>query len=198
VLDGGGEYHRLGDAKRRTSSVRLIAATNRPPSHLKHDLLARLPLRIEVPGLNDRREDVPLLVRHVLRRAAARDREVDATFFDHDGPTPEPRVALAFVEALVRHSYATHARELEAFVWRSLATSKRGVVELTSALAEELGKSERPLMASRPPTEVGEAEIRASLERNAGVRDRVWRELGLSSRHALTRLMKRYGLDRDD
>src|SRR6185436_12392465 len=50
VLDAG-EYHRLGDSQPRRSSFRLIAATNRDPGVLKHDVLARLPFHIAVPGL---------------------------------------------------------------------------------------------------------------------------------------------------
>src|SRR6185503_16398678 len=39
VLDGDGEYQRLGDAQQRRSDFRLVAATNRDPSSLKHDFL---------------------------------------------------------------------------------------------------------------------------------------------------------------
>jgi len=66
VLDSG-EYQRLGEATCRRADLRLIAATNGNTSLLKHDLLARLPLRIVVADLNARKEDVPLLVRHILR-----------------------------------------------------------------------------------------------------------------------------------
>ena len=71
VLDDGGEYQRLGDARRRHADLRLIAATNRPVRQLKHDLAARLRLRVHLPGLNERPEDVPLLARFLLQRAAA-------------------------------------------------------------------------------------------------------------------------------
>jgi transcriptional regulator with GAF, ATPase, and Fis domain len=37
-------------------------------------------------------------------------------------------------------------------------------------------------------------EIAAALERHAGVRERVWRELGLANRYVLKRLMKKHGL----
>jgi hypothetical protein len=47
VLDAG-EYQRLGDERVRRSDFRLIAASNRPLSVLKPDVLARLPLRIHV------------------------------------------------------------------------------------------------------------------------------------------------------
>jgi len=75
VLDAG-EYQRLGEARARRSNVRLIAATNRAPHELKHDLLARLRLRIATPGLDQRREDIPLIARHLLRAMAAGDPEV--------------------------------------------------------------------------------------------------------------------------
>jgi hypothetical protein len=37
-----------------------------------------------------------------------------------------------------------------------------------------------------------------TLKRNGGVQERAWRELGLSSRYALKRLIKKYGLRRAD
>jgi two-component system nitrogen regulation response regulator GlnG/two-component system response regulator HydG len=46
LLDRGGEYHRLGESRTRLSDLRLIAATNRYPASLKHDLLARFAHRI--------------------------------------------------------------------------------------------------------------------------------------------------------
>ena len=49
VLDGDGEYQRLGEGVARRSNFRLIAATNRDPSTLKHDLAARFTARIELP-----------------------------------------------------------------------------------------------------------------------------------------------------
>ncbi|MDB4996888.1 MAG: Response regulator of zinc sigma-54-dependent two-component system, partial [Myxococcaceae bacterium] len=80
VLDAG-EYTRLGEARMRTSDFRLVAATNREESALKHDVLARLTFRIQVPDLNARREDVPLLAVHLLRRIAKKDPEAVARFF---------------------------------------------------------------------------------------------------------------------
>src|SRR5262249_38405316 len=66
VLDRGGEYQRLGEPRVRRADLRVVAATNRSIDELKHDLAARLTLRVEVPSLADRREDIPLLARHLL------------------------------------------------------------------------------------------------------------------------------------
>jgi two-component system nitrogen regulation response regulator GlnG/two-component system response regulator HydG len=50
LLDRGGEYHRLGESHTRLSDLRLIAATNRYPASLKHDLLARFALHLAWKG----------------------------------------------------------------------------------------------------------------------------------------------------
>src|SRR5262249_14365097 len=85
VLDAGGESHRLGEATARRASIRLVAATNRAPGELKHDLLARLTLRLVMPELAARPEDIPLLVRHLLRRAAEQSPDIGRRFLSPDG-----------------------------------------------------------------------------------------------------------------
>lgn len=51
VLDNG-EYQRLGENGARRADVRVIGATNRPVSDLRHDVLARFTLRLELPDLS--------------------------------------------------------------------------------------------------------------------------------------------------
>ena len=228
VLDEGGEYQRLGDARRRRADIRLIAATNRSVDHLKHDLAARLRLRLELPGLNDRLEDVPLIARHLLRRAAMRDREIGERFLEGwNGKTGEPRLSVELVSALLSHRYTTHARELDTLLWSSLTSSSGSVAELTDDARRSLaaarsvpppqsgsgrphGSTPSPAGAlgapgssasSAPPTikasELTEEQVRASMAKHEGVKERVWRELGLSSRFALRRLLTKYGIDGD-
>ncbi|MDF3066823.1 MAG: Response regulator of zinc sigma-54-dependent two-component system [Polyangiaceae bacterium] len=187
VLDGG-EYQRLGDARPRLSDVRLVAATNRSASDLKPDLAARFTLRIETPSLAERSEDVPLLARHIVQRIAQADPAIARRFL---GAEAAPRFAVDLIRALSRHPYGTHVRELEGFLWRSLQGSPGDTLELTAELASLLRAPAEPRAA---PT-VSAAELRDCLSRHDGVKDRVWRELGLSSRHALHRLMKKLGVD---
>jgi two-component system nitrogen regulation response regulator GlnG/two-component system response regulator HydG len=194
VLDSGGEYQRLGEAFTRHADVRLIAATNRTIDQLKHDLAARFPFRLNVPDLNGRREDVPLLVRHVLRRAAAKDAALVKRFFNGwDSDHPEPRVAPELVDVLVRHEYSTHVRELEAILWEAAATSPGNHLALADTLRQKLtpsGGAARAMPADEPTRE----EVQACLERNEGVQERAWRELGLKNRYVLKRLIKKFGL----
>jgi two-component system nitrogen regulation response regulator GlnG/two-component system response regulator HydG len=190
VLDGG-EYQRLGDARPRVVVVRLVAATNRSAAELKADLAARFALRIQAPGLDERSEDVPLLARHLVKRIAQNDPAISRRFLDEAGL---PRFGPALLRALSGHVYTTQVRELEAFLWRSLQSSPGDALELTPDLANDLSTPEAP----RRVGSVGAEEIRASLSRHAGVKDKVWRELGLSSRHALHRLMKKLGVAEDE
>jgi len=111
VLDSG-EYQRLGESRRRRSRFRLIGATNRPVDALKHDFLARLTQRIEVPGLDQRREDIPLVARHLLLRMA--------TEHPHLFPDGAPRPRSRLLYALVTRPYTTHVREVQRLLWEAL------------------------------------------------------------------------------
>jgi DNA-binding NtrC family response regulator len=71
----------VGAARPVPVDVRVIAATNQPLEALvsagvfRADLYYRLNVaRLELPALKDRREDIPLLVRHAIRERNARDR----------------------------------------------------------------------------------------------------------------------------
>ena len=198
VLDEGGEYQRLGEDQRRSSDLRLVAATNRDPAELKHDFLARLPLRISAPPLDDRPEDVPLLVRSLFERIGATDPAI-AQQFGHDAPDGRlcPRLDQPLAVALVRHRWTTHIRELETLLWLAIGSSPEDVLELTSSVEEALGEEARDRVPGSPPVDprtLDAATIQAALERCGGVQERAWRELGLRSRYALARLVKKHGI----
>jgi DNA-binding NtrC family response regulator len=190
VLDERGEYQRLGEARVRRSDLRLVAATNRPTSALKHDVAARFRMRLTVPGLDERREDIPLLARHILRRVARTDDDIARRFFDERG---EPRLSFPLVRALVGHTYRTHVRELETLLWIALGHAKDGTADLCPELVEELSAA-RESAPKRGVDTVTEDEVRAALERHQGVQDRAYKELGLANRFVLQRLMKRWGI----
>jgi DNA-binding NtrC family response regulator len=226
VLDGG-EYHRLGDARPRTANLRFIAATNRAASDLKPDLAARFALRIDVPGLDQRVDDIALIARHLLRGMLGADAQLAHRFATGGASNGEPRWAPTLVQRLLSHSYATHVRELERLLWLSLETSRGDTLTCTEEVSAALERSSRerasspesgspesrssgssrrgsrqplemgPFDATRPsshrPHPVSREELRAALDRHDGMKEAVWRELGLSSRHVLTRLMRKFG-----
>jgi DNA-binding NtrC family response regulator len=203
VLDGG-EYTQLGDARPRLADFRLIAATNRPTSAIKPDVLARLRLRIELPGLDERREDIPLLARHLLRGIASREPDVARRLFPDADPEAEPRVSVRLIDQLVRHTYTLHVRELETLLWQALARSRGDILESTTKNeapeeAPELVDSQPQVMLpeAKPavdPMSLSPEQIQAVLDAHDGRQEPTWRALGFSSRYVLTRLVKRYGL----
>ncbi|MFO0589287.1 MAG: sigma 54-interacting transcriptional regulator [Polyangiaceae bacterium] len=203
VLDGDGEYHRLGEAKARRADIRLVGATNRPAETLKHDLLARLPLRIAVPGLPARREDIPLLIRHLLGRALAKSPDLVGRFVGADGGVA---VSAALVDHLVQRPYTTHVRELDGALWRAMAGSPGAVVDLPEEMARESlsppeerqGPSPAPAPRRAPGDEPSAEEIRKTVTGLGGNLVQAAKALGLPSRYALYRLLRKHGIDADE
>jgi DNA-binding NtrC family response regulator len=191
VLDRGGEYQRLGEARIRRADLRVVAATNRAVAELKHDFAARFTLRIEVPALADRLGDVPLLIRHVLVRAAAGNDEVRRRFCADTALGIEPRVAPALVDRLLRHGFRTNTRELAQLLWQALAESRGDTIELTDGVVRQLAETARTATA---PDELGRAQIEAALAAAEGNVTRAARALGLKNRFVLYRLMKKLGV----
>jgi two-component system nitrogen regulation response regulator GlnG/two-component system response regulator HydG len=203
VLDAGGEYQRLGDAAIRRSDFRLIAATNRGASSLKHDLRARLASAVHVSPLSSRREDIPLLARHLVLAAARRSPAVAARFVGGEpGGEAYARLTPGLVDALLRRDYETHTREIEAALWKAMGEATddelrmpREWLQAQPSSPPQLAprnESEAPAPGpGRPPTE---GEIRAALDAAGGRIADAARALGLSSRFALYRLMRKYGI----
>jgi transcriptional regulator with AAA-type ATPase domain len=197
VLDRGGEYQRLGESRVRRSDLRLIAATNRPLAALKHDFAARFTVRAEVPGLPARREDIPLLLQHLLRTAAAANPGLSEQFFERrHGQLAEPRIAPELIDAMLHHEYTDHLRELERWMWIALGTSRSSFLDLTAALHEQRRlPDERQAPAGEPVAkERAREEIEAALAQARGSITQAARRLGLKNRYALYRLMKRHGV----
>ncbi|MBK8259345.1 MAG: sigma-54-dependent Fis family transcriptional regulator [Polyangiaceae bacterium] len=210
VLDGDGEYHRLGEAKARRANVRLVGATNRPPEALKHDLLARLPLRIQVPGLNARREDIPLLVRHLLHKAHERSPELVQRFTGSNG---EIAVSSDLVSYLLHRQYTTHVRELDGLLWRAMAGSRGARIDLPEEMEHEtfppsneagpaaqvtqVAETRAPAVRRKPEEEPTPDEIRAAIDASGGNFAQAAKALHLPSRYALYRLLRKNGIDVD-
>ncbi len=201
-----GSYQRLGDGRSRTTDFRLIGAMNRPLDALKHDLLGRILLRLEVPSLAERREDIPLLVRGLLLNIAD-DNSTIAGRFVSDGPAGGRVVRLhgPFVEQLVRGSYPTNVRGLAEVIWRAAITQKGGTTLRAPAdLATDPGRrvADAPVGAEDGNQKTGSGRVAkltreavtAALERHRWLLDPASADLGLSSRFVLLRLMKELGI----
>jgi len=197
VLDGG-EYHRLGESSPRRADVRLIGATNRDPTELKHDLLPRLAMRVEMPPLSERREDIPLLVRFLLDRAAEKSPDAVERFRSARGDFDiDPRL----VEALLGAPLAGNVRDLDAALWAAMAESKSGTIRLPrekKITTPEPAVARAHTVPPGPRPEPTEAEVRAVIAARGGNLLRAASDLGLPSRYSLYRLLKKLGVALDD
>ena len=122
------EFERLGSARTIKTDARLIAATNRnladcvQEGTFRADLFYRLNIfPIHVPALRERREDIPLLVRHFVQQCARRmNRTIDT-------------IASETMEALVRHPWPGNIRELQNVIERSVILSPGTVLRVATA-----------------------------------------------------------------
>jgi two-component system NtrC family response regulator len=182
-------FERLGGTKPIKVDVRLVAATHRDlpamarSGDFREDLFFRLNVvAITLPPLRDRREDVPLLVDHFLRR-----------FADEGKARGVSREAM---DLLLKHDYPGNVRELENLVHRAVVLA-RGDVITTADLPLHLaglkpeGKAEQAGFTERVEA-FERALISEALERAGGVQTRAAAALGMSERHLRYKL-KKYG-----
>ncbi|MCA9647557.1 MAG: sigma-54-dependent Fis family transcriptional regulator [Polyangiaceae bacterium] len=194
-LDSG-EYTRLGEDRARRADVRLVAATNRDPSELKHDLFARLKLSIETPDLNQHREDIPLLARDLVARAAKRSPMLVQRFVRDTSRGPEFYVSPRLMERLLRHSYQLHVRELDALLWQAMADASGDELDLSEGVEQRLsGEGEGGAAGEVGSEDIDAERLREVLSAVRGNKTEAAKQLGLTSRFALYRLMKRLNVD---
>jgi len=192
VLDEGGEYQRLGEAKSRRSTFRLVAATNRAPELLKHDFLARFTHRIALPGLTERRDDVALVLAEILRRTAKSNPVIAARFFERRADqVAEPRLAPDLVVRLLRHPFTHHVRELERIVWLAIGTAEADYIGITPAVDAELAASAESEVDA---TALDRDAVAKALADHGRSPTRAAKALGLRNRFVLLRLLKKHGL----
>ncbi len=182
-----GEVQRVGSSKTRRVDARIISATNANPQEevtagrFREDLLYRLnTVEIRLPPLRDRREDIPILAMHFLKRQAARYRKQISGF------TPDAN------QLMLDHPWPGNVRELEHAVERAVLLAQGDRVETSDlGLAPKVGSGSR--IEDLTLEEVEKLLIEKALERHEGNVSHAADALGLS-RSALYRRLQRYDL----
>ncbi len=206
-----GEFYRVGGHTPVKVDVRIIAATHQDledrvaDGRFREDLFHRLNvIRIHIPSLRERREDIPLLAEHFLAEAS-------------EELGTEPKVLTPAVKAfLASRAWPGNVRQLEnACRWLTVMASGREVhiEDLPPELRDEpagvagddwrtgLGQWARGRLAAGATGLYGEAEqalervlIDAALERTHGMKQDAARLLGWG-RNTLARKMKELGIE---
>jgi transcriptional regulator with PAS, ATPase and Fis domain len=186
-----GEVRRIGEHFTRPFDARLVAATNRSlraeveARRFRQDLFYRLDvIRINVPPLRDRPEDVPLLAERFWKQAAERigSRAV---------------LAHSALSTLARYDWPGNVRELQnVLAALVVAAPARGVVgasQLPAAIAQAAQPAANESL-ERARLKFEQRFVRAALARAAGHRGQTAAALGLS-RQGLAKLIQRLQLD---
>jgi PAS domain S-box-containing protein len=187
---------RVGDNRSIPVNVRVVSATNRDletllaTGRMREDFFYRIKVvSLTIPPLRDRREDIPLLVTHLLEKMARRE--------GHPGP---PAVSGEALRLLMNHDWPGNVRELENALEHAMVLS-RGDSILGIHLPPELvrtdsrrGKNLRdvPLHSDQEQSMLREALLGTGWNRSKAAR-----RLGID-RTTLWRKIKEYGLEPED
>jgi len=182
-----GEIERVGSSRCKHVDVRVISATNTDlqaasqTGQFREDLLFRLnTVEIHLPALRERREDIPALAVHFLKRYASRYRRQVETL--------DPSA----LQALVQYSWPGNVRELEHTLERAVLMCRTNQIQ-----PADLGLGiQRPQAQNLEELSLESVEsilIRKALQRFQGNVSQAAEVLGLS-RGALYRRMEKYGL----
>jgi two-component system response regulator PilR (NtrC family) len=192
----------IGSSEEVPVDVRILAATNRDveadveAGRFRQDLYYRLNvIRLTLPPLRERREDIPLLADH-FRERFAREMAKDVVGFTPDA-----------LRAIERYDYPGNVRELENVIERAIALAGSRVIglgDLPEAVSGHIGAPEAGLLALPPEGceldvvlhEVERRLLISALERTGGVRKAAAKVLGVSFRSLRYRLDK-HGLGAD-
>jgi two-component system response regulator HydG len=190
-----GEIERLGGTQTIRVDVRVVAATNKDlakevaEGRFREDLFYRLNVvEIRIPSLASRREDIPLLANHFLRRYAAKNSKDVRAF------SPE---AMTILE---NYAWPGNVRELEHAVERAVVLSRSDVIEpgdLPDTVRHgPLGSANQLIIPiGTPMEEIERRVINETLRHTRGDKNLAARLLGIAARTIYRKLERETSQD---
>lgn len=182
-------YEPLGSTKTVTSDVRVVAVTNKRLEGLvadgkfRDDLFYRINvIKLVIPPLRERKEDIPMLVRHFI------DQFNRLRHKDIAGVEPHA------LNILLKHDYPGNIRELENIIEHCFVLSGGTLINSTH-LPDYLTESQQSSAAATAGTmqEMESLFILEALRRNGWSRKNTAKELGIDT-STLFRKIKKLGL----
>jgi transcriptional regulator with PAS, ATPase and Fis domain len=185
------EFYPLGSLRTVKVDVRILSATNRGLENLvekrlfREDLFYRLNVfRIELPHLRNRRMDIPLLIRHILRQVCV---EMDI---------PVPEIAEPAMSYLLNYHYPGNVRELENILEHALIICQNNPLQpkhLPGYLIDRCMPGKIPGSSDDSALKEEKEKMLAAMEQCGGHKGKAARVLGVD-RTTLWRRMKKLGI----
>jgi len=181
-------YEPLGATDSVQADVRLVTASNKDVEALvksgefRQDLYYRINvIRIKLPPLRERKEDIPLLVDHFIGR------------FSNLTKKPITDIAPEALAVLVNHNFPGNIRELENIIEHAFVLCQRTVIDIDSLPDSIRPKETAPLEGLSSISDVEAAFITEALKRNEFNKKKTAEELGIH-KTTLWRKMKKLGI----
>jgi transcriptional regulator with PAS, ATPase and Fis domain len=182
------EFERLGSNKTRHIDVRVLAATNvdlraaLEQGTFREDLYYRLNvLPITIPSLRERKEDIPFLATHFIKKLRK------------DLGSPVESISDAAIERLLGYHWPGNVRELENVLERSMVLASGTVLEAGDIKLDTAPKS-RAASEGMTLDQFEQSIIREALQRANGNKSQAARLLGLT-RNALRYRLSQMGME---
>lgn len=181
----------VGSTREVEGDVRLVAATNRDlqqrveAGQFREDLFYRLRVvELALPPLRERRDDIPLLVRHFIDQIAK------------DNNRPVRDITSEALEAIQAYTWPGNVRELRNTLESVIVLSLKERIELSDLPAHITGAKpvQAVFKAGMTLTDLEKEAIRRTLEEHDGHRARTAESLGISVR-TLQRKIQEYRLE---
>ena len=199
-----GTFDRVGGSETVAVDVRIIAATNKrleeevKSGRFRQDLFFRIAvIRIDMPPLRERMEDVPLLAIHFLEQYAATSQP------------PVTEIDSEAMQALLDHRWPGNIRELQNAIKAAVAmadgtTIHRDMLPVSVAPRDEQSRDSAPLIDIDRPLRELTSDLIARVERDYFTRllDRYQGNVARTalhsalSRRSVTQKLQKYELDR--
>jgi DNA-binding NtrC family response regulator len=184
------KIRRVGSQKYTPVDVRILAASNRDlkkliaSGHFREDLYYRLSVvEINLPGLEERRDDIPLLVQHFLKRSNARNKRA-------------VKISDQALRLLTSASWPGNVRELENLVERLAIFCTSGEIGAAEVENERrvVSNGAASLESAKSLEDMERLHIARVLQEHAGNKSRAARALGIE-RKTLYQKARRLGID---
>ncbi len=182
-------YEPLGGTESIKADVRIVAATNKnldklvKKGNFREDLFYRMSvIRVKLPPLRERKEDIPLLIEHFIKRYGTLKKK------------PITDISLSALAVLMGHDYAGNIRELENIIEHAFVLCRGTIINIEDLPENVRPEETSPLVAAESMDDLESAYLREALKRNDGNRKKTAEELGMH-KTTLWRKMKKLGID---